>query len=88
MKEYWTPEVEEKLAEYVRSDNGVKKNKIFNEYLHTPFKKLIDDVIKQYKSYVGEVTKEMKIDILTYLVRYVERFNPEAKLKCGKKATA
>ena len=83
MREYWTSEVEDKLAEYVRCDDSIKKNKIFDDYLHTPFKKLINDVLKRYKPYTGEVDEEIKIDILCYLVTHIERFNPEVKLKSG-----
>ena len=83
MKDYWTSEVEKKLAEYVTSDDMEEKNKIFKEYLHIPFKKLIDDILKRYKPYIGEVSEEIKIDVLTYLVMLVVRFNPEVKLKSG-----
>jgi len=85
MKEYWTDEVEEKLAIYVTSEDMDEKNEIFDNYLLIPFKKLIDAILERYR--IPFVDDNMKLDILTYLVVNVERFKPDFVYPSGKKAT-
>ena len=83
MKDYWTSETEEALAKYVRTEDMDEKNQLFDNSLHIPFKKLIDDVLERYKPYTGEVDEDTKLSILTHLAMGIVRFNPEVKLKSG-----
>jgi len=87
MKDYWTSETEEALAEYVRTEDMDERNRLFDEHIHIPLKKLIDDVVKRYKPCAGEVDEDIKLDILTYVVMYVGKFNPEATFR-DRKVTA
>jgi hypothetical protein len=85
MKEIWTQEVEEALAKYVRCEDKVEKNKIFDDHLFIPFRKLIAALLERYS--IPNVDDDMKFDILTYLVECVERFNPDAVRPDGKKTS-
>lgn len=83
MKEYQTLDVEEALAKYVTCDDTDEKNKIFNDYLFTAIKKLIDDIFERY--HLPVIDNDVKLDVLCYLVIHMNMFNPNAKLQNGKK---
>jgi len=85
MKEYWTPEVEEALANYVTCADSAEKNVIFDKYLFEPFKKLIDITVKRYRPDVKTVTDEMVCDLLYHLIIHVQKYNPDVVLSSGKK---
>lgn len=85
MKDYWTHETEEAVAKYVRCEDIIEKNEIFNNYLFIPFRKLIDDVFERY--HLPVVDDDMKLNILSDLVIRIEKYNPEAEFR-GRKSTA
>ena len=85
MEEYWTSDVEEALAKYVTCEDIVEKNKIFDDHLLIPFRKLIDALLERYR--IPFVDDDMKLDILTHLVLNVDRFKPDRVYPSGKKAT-
>jgi len=85
MKEYWTPEVEEKLAEYVTTEDIVEKNEIFDNHLFIPFRKLIDAILERYRLHF--VDDDVRLAILSHLVLNVGRFKPDTVYPSGKKAT-
>lgn len=85
MKEYWTDETEEALAKYVTSKDIVEKNKIFDDHLFIPLRKLIDAILERYC--IPIVDDDIKLDILTYVVEHMVRFKPNTVYPSGKKAT-
>jgi len=85
MKEIWTQKVEEALAKYVKSEDTVEKHKIFNDHLFIPFRKLIDSLLERYS--IPIVDNDIKLDILSFLVLHINKFNPDAVLPSGKKAS-
>jgi len=85
MENYWTDETEEALAKYVTTEDMDEKNKIFNDYLFIPLRKLIDVLLERYC--IPIVDDDIKLDILTHVVEYMGRFNPEAVYPSGKKAS-
>lgn len=85
MKDYWTDETEDALAKYVTTEDMDEKNRLFNDCLHKPLKKLIDANIKRY--HVPIVNEDLKLSILTDVIMRVERFKPNVILPSGKKST-
>ena len=87
IKEYWSSEVEEAFAEYITSNDAVRKNEIFEKHLYSAFVTLIDKTVKRYRpETVSRYTDEVRLDILSYLVVMCQKFNPEAVSLSGKKA--
>lgn len=66
MKEYWTSEVEEAFAKYVRCEDKNEKNEIYIKHLHIPFKKLIDVVVAQYLPHNIIYNDETRNDLLYF----------------------
>ena len=87
--EFWTNEVEEAVGRYAMCTDIVEKNKIFSKYLHSAFKKLIDDVVLQYRpDWDGHNEKEIKDDLLYTLVVSIQRYNPAMAILRGYKPNA
>lgn len=84
MEKIWTQEVEEAFIKYVTCEDVVEKNKIFDNHLFTAFRKLIDVLLERYS--VPIVDNDVKLDILSYLVLHISKFNPDAVSPSGKKA--
>lgn len=85
-EEYWTDEVEEALAKYVSCENITKKNKIFTEQLHEPFKKLILNTVKRYRPDAEDrLTDDISTDLLYHLIIHIQKFNPDKRLPSGRK---
>ena len=85
MENFWTSEIEEALVKYVKCEDVVEKNKIFDDYLFIPLRKLIDVILERYR--LPNVDDDVKFDILSDLVLQVSKFNPDAKLSSGKKVS-
>ena len=85
MEEIWTNEIEEALVKYVTCKDVVEKNKIFDTYLFSAFRKLIDVLLERHS--IPIVDDNVKLDILSHLVLHVDKFNPEAVTPSGKKAS-
>ena len=87
-EEYWTDEVEEALAKYVTCKDCDEKNLIFTKYLHVPLLKLIDAIVERYRPDAKDMhTDETRTDLLYSLILHVQKFNPNAILPSGKKAS-
>ena len=82
MKEFWTNETDEALIKYVTTEDMDEKNRLYNNHLFTPFRKLIDVLLERYS--IPIVDNDLKFDILTFLVEHVERFNPYMEKPNGK----
>jgi len=87
MKEYWTSEVEEALAKYVRCEDNDEKNEIYTKYLHEPFQKLIDITVKRYRPDAKNYDDDTKLMLLSNLILMVDKFNPDVVLLSGRKPT-
>jgi hypothetical protein len=73
---YWSDEQEEAISLYIFSDNVLEKNKIFEQKLYKPFKKLIENIIFTYKLYRTDVdAKELEYDCLSFLITKIDKFD-------------
>lgn len=88
-QEFWTNEVEEAVSKYATCTDSNEKNKIFNKYLYSAFKKLIDNVIERYSPHDESLSnEEIKNDLLSTLAIQVQRFDSNRILSNGKKPNA
>jgi len=83
-------EVEEQgVIDYINSNNREEKNKIYETCLKSPFKKMIESIIRRYPIHLGnyDIT-EVEGKALSHLIENMIKFNPERIGKSGLKAKA
>ena len=77
-KRYWFKEQEKAIIDYVKCENNIKKNEIFNEHLYKPLNKLIENIIFTYKLFRSDSNiKDIQHECLAFLMTKMEKFNPE-----------
>ena len=82
-KGYFYEEQEQAVIDYIRSDDEIEKNKIFNEYLKPAFTKMIESIIRRYKLRPpDEEFDETFNDTISFLMTKIDKFDPQK----GKKA--
>lgn len=81
-KNYFCKEQEMAVVEYLATDSKAEKNRIFNEKLRIPFKKMVESIIRRYKLYVPDETYDDTFyDALSFLVTKMDKFNPDKNRK-------
>lgn len=85
---YFYETEEEAFVSYLKSDDKVEKNRIFNTYLHPAFTKMIESIIRRYNLYPpDEEFQETFDDTISFLMTKVEKFDLESGYKaysyCG-----
>lgn len=85
---YFYETEEEAFVSYLKSDDKIEKNRIFNTYLHPAFTKMIESIIRRYNLYPpDEEFQETFDDTISFLMTKVEKFDPESGYKaysyCG-----
>jgi len=85
---YFYETEEEAFVSYLKSDDKIEKNRIFNTYLHPAFTKMIESIIRRYNLYPpDEELQETFDDTISFLMTKVEKFDPESGYKaysyCG-----
>lgn len=77
---YFTEETEEKLIEYLNSDDITYKNRIFDRHLHYPFYKMAENLIHTFKFYYTdglEDLEDLKHELVIFFHSKLDRFKPE-----------
>jgi hypothetical protein len=74
---------EQKVVEYLQSDDPIEKSKIYEEHLNLPIRKLVESIINTYKLYSTRDTyQDLFDDTISFLITKMDKFKPER----GKKA--
>jgi hypothetical protein len=75
-KIYFTDDTELAILEYLRSDDLVLRNKIYNERIHYPFYKLAENLIHTFKFYYTEVDdlEDLKHEVITFFLEKLHYF--------------
>jgi len=87
-KGYWYEEQEEGFKKFLKEENIVEKEKIFNEVLRPAFTKMAESIIRRYNLYPPDETfQETFDDTMSFLMTKIENFKPESGYKsysyCG-----
>jgi hypothetical protein len=74
---YFTQETEDAIIKYVRSDNEVERNKIFNDAINYAFHKLAENIIHTFKFYYTEVQTidELKHEVVCVLLEKLKLYD-------------
>lgn len=87
-KGYFYEKEEQAIVDYLKSDNKIEKNKIFNTILLPALTKMIESIIRRYNLYSPEETfQETFDDTISFLLSKIEHFDPNSGHKaysyCG-----
>jgi hypothetical protein len=77
---YWTDETEKAVADYQLAEGDRERNRIFNNHLHVPFKKISEIYCNSIDTgYTGEDKEDLINDCLTHLITSsIRTFKPSA----------
>lgn len=74
---YFTDTTEADIRAYVQETDKKKRNRIYQDRLYTPLKRLADSVFHNCKLVTDIPQEEAKSDCLTFLTGVLDRWNPE-----------
>lgn len=78
-REYFTKETEDAIIAYLKSEDPVERNRLFNEKIDYSFHKLAEFIIHTFKFYYTEMTnvEDLKHEVVAFLLDKLHHYNPE-----------
>jgi hypothetical protein len=78
-KQYFTPDTDEAIKEYLSTSNQDERDTIFKDRIHYPFYKLAENLIHTFKFYYTEVDdlEDLKHEVICFLLEKLDYFKPE-----------
>jgi len=87
--QYFAEREERAVIDYITSDSLEEKNRIYNEILIEPFRKMIQSILRRYPIHIGNYDmEEVESNALTHLIEHMVKFNPDKITKSGAKTKA
>ena len=82
-KQYFTPDTDAAIAEYLATSNQDERDNIFKERIWYPFYKLAENLIHTFKFYYTEVDdlEDLKHEVICFLLEKLDYFKPEKGTK-------
>ena len=82
-KQYFTPDTDLAIKEYLASSNQSERDNIFSTRIHYPFYKLAENLIHTFKFYYTEVDdlEDLKHEVICFLLEKLDYFKPEKGTK-------
>lgn len=74
---YFTKETEDAIIRYRNCTDQGERNKIYNEYIHYGFYKLVENIIHTFKFYYTEVDniEDLKYEVISFLLQKLDLYN-------------
>jgi hypothetical protein len=86
---YFAEREEQAVIDYINSNSLEEKNRIYNEILIEPFRKMIQSILRRYPIHIGNYDMiEVESNALTHLIEHMVKFNPDKITKSGNKTKA
>ena len=78
-KQYFTPDTDLAIKEYLATSNQDDRDNIFASRIHYPFYKLAENLIHTFKFYYTEVDdlEDLKHEVICFLLEKLDYFKPE-----------
>ena len=78
-KQYFTPDTDAAIKEYLSTSNQDERDDIFKERIWYPFYKLAENLIHTFKFYYTEVDdlEDLKHEVICFLLEKLDYFKPE-----------
>ena len=82
-KQYFTPDTDAAIKEYLASSNQDERDHIFKTRIHYAFYKLAENLIHTFKFYYTEVDdlEDLKHEVICFLLEKLDYFKPEKGTK-------
>ena len=82
-KQYFTPDTDLAIAEYLASTNQAERDYIFSNRIHYAFYKLAENLIHTFKFYYTEVDslEDLKHELICFFLEKLDYFKPEKGTK-------
>ena len=82
-KQYFTPDTDLAIKEYLASSNQDERDHIFATRIHYAFYKLAENLIHTFKFYYTEVDdlEDLKHEVCCFFLEKLDYFKPEKVLK-------
>jgi len=77
---YFTQETENAIVLYLKTESPYERERIYNNYIHRPFYKLVENIIHSFKlSSYSSVDKlsDLKYEVISFLLQKLPRYNQE-----------
>ena len=86
---YFAKREEQAVIDYINSNSSEEKNRIYNEILIEPFRKMIQSILRRYPIHIGNYSmEEVEENALTHLIEHMVKFDPNKITKKGIKTKA
>lgn len=86
---YFAEKEERAVLDYINSNSAEEKNRIYNQILLEPFRKMIQSILRRYPIHIGNYDmEEVESNALTHLIEHMVKFNPDKITKSGVKTKA
>ena len=87
--QYFAEKEEQAVIDYINSTSIDEKNKIYNEILIEPFRKMVQSILRRYPIHIGRYEmEEVEANALSHLIEHMVKFNPEKITKLGNRTKA
>lgn len=84
---YFAEKEEKAVFDYINSNSFEEKNKIYNEILLEPFRKMIQSILRRYPIHIGNYDMiEVESNALTHLIEHMIKYRPFI-IECNKNNT-
>jgi hypothetical protein len=86
---YFAEREEQAVIDYINSNSAEEKNRIYNQILIEPFRKMIQSILRRYPIHIGNYEmEEVESNALTHLIEHMVKFDPNKITKSGVKTKA
>ena len=86
---YFAEREEKAVLDYINSNSAEEKNKIYNQILLEPFRKMTQSILRRYPIDIGNYEMdEVESNALSHLIEHMVKFNPDKITKSGVKTKA
>ncbi|MFW6219879.1 MAG: hypothetical protein ACOC33_03485 [bacterium] len=76
-KRYFAEDEEQAVIEYINTESKSKKNRLYEEVLKEPFRKMIQSILRKYPTYIGKYEmEEVEAYALTHLIDQMVKYKP------------
>ena len=74
---YFGDKEEKAVLDYIKSNSSEEKNKIYNEILIEPFRKMIQSILRRYPIYIGNYDMNVvESNALSHLIEHMIKYRP------------
>ncbi len=86
---YFAEREEQAVIDYINATTAEEKNKIYNEILLVPFRKMIESILRKYPIHIGNYDiVEVESNARSHLIEHMIKFDPDRITKSGNKTKA